>query len=135
MSYRERQESIYRGQAEKRTARETDDDVDIKPVEFTRIVDSMSSQLFTALVGCDTLDSLTVVKRRAGGVSNSGACYLRLDFTKVLMTELAWKDSQHLMIETGTFIYRKVKLLYRPQKPDGSLDVAIQAEWEMPTKK
>lgn len=130
-NYRERQESIYRAQSEKREARETDDDVDIKPVEFTRIMDSMSTQLFSALVGCDTLESLTVVKRRASGRTNSGSCYLRLDFTKVLITELEWKDSQHLMIETGTFIYRKVKVLYRPQKPDGSLDVAIQAEWEM----
>lgn len=132
MSYREKMESIYRGQSAKRAKRERDDEVvDMQPVEFTRVMDSMSTQLFAALVGCDTLDSISVVKRKATGGPNSGDCYLRLDFSKVLITNLGWKDSEHLILETGTFIYRKLTMRYRPQKPDGTLDVAIQAEWEM----
>ena len=135
MTYREKMETIFGGMKERRRNRKATDPVDMQPVEFTRIMDCMSPQLFQALVNCDTLESLSVVKRRAtGGVaggSNSGDCYLRLDFSKVLITELDWKDAEHAMIETGTFIYRKVTLRYRPQKPDGSLDVAIQMEWEM----
>lgn len=131
LTYREKMESIYKGQGDRRDARERDDEVDMQPVTFTRMMDSMSTLLFTALSGCETLDSLTVVKRRAAGTGGSGACYLRLDFTSVLITELEWEDNQHFVLETGTFIYRKLKMLYRPQKPDGTLDVAIQAEWEM----
>ena len=132
LTYREKMETIYQGQYKKASKREKNDDfVDMQPVEFTRVMDAMSSQLFQSLVGCDTLDSISVVKRKAAGTANSGDCYLRLDFSKVLLTNLEWKDSEHLVLETGTFIYRKLTMRYRPQKADGSLDVAIQSEWEM----
>ena len=114
-----------------RDKRAEGEDVDMQPVEFTRLMDSMSTQLFQALVGCETLESLSVVKRKATGSANSGDCYLRLDFSKVLVTNLEWKDSEHVILETCTFIYRKVTIRYRPQRPDGTLDVAIQSEWEM----
>jgi len=109
------------------------EDVDMQPVEFTRVMDSMSTQLFQALVGCETLESISVVKRKATGSANSGDCYLRLDFSKVLVTNLDWKvgESAHVILESCTFIYRKVMIRYRPQRPDGTLDVAIQSEWEM----
>lgn len=105
--------------------------VDMQPVEFTRIMDSMSTLLFKALVGCETLEAVSVVKRKATGSANSGDCFLRLDFTKVLLTHLDWKDSGTHMTESGTFIYRKLTMRYRPQRADGSLDVAVQTEWEM----
>ena len=127
----ERLDAIYRGHAERRDRREAKESLDMREVEFTRVMDSMSTQLFQALAGCDTLDSISVVKRKAAGSKNSGDCYLRLDFSKVLITNLDWKDAEHVVLETGKFIYRKLTMRYRPQKPDGTLDVAIQAEWEM----
>lgn len=105
--------------------------VDMQPVEFTRVMDSMSTLLFKAMVNCDTLETISVVKRKATGSANSGDCFLRLDFTKVLLTHLDWKDTGPHMIETGTFIYRKLTMRYRPQRHDGTLDVAVQTEWEM----
>ena len=36
-----------------------------------------------------------------------------------------------MILETCTFIYRKLTIRYRPQRPDGTLDAAIQSEWEM----
>ncbi len=104
---------------------------DMQPVQFTRILDASSTLLFKALVGCDTLESISVVKRKAAGTSDSGQCYLRLDFLKVLMTNLEWQDAGHVMTETGTFIYREVKISYRPQKADGSLGTVIQSRWKM----
>ena len=118
-------------QDKRRDKRAAGEDVDMQPVEFTRLMDSMSTQLFKALVDCETLESISVVKRKATGSANSGDCYLRLDFSKVLVTNLDWKDSEHVIVETCTFIYRKVTIRYRPQRPDGTLDVAIQSEWEM----
>ena len=105
--------------------------VDMQPVEFTRIFDTASTLMFQALVECETLDSISVVKRKASGTSNSGECYLRLDFEHVLITELAWKEAAHIVTETGAFIYRKVKMQYRPQKSDGSLGAIVEATWEM----
>ena len=108
------------------------DFVDMQPVEFTRLMDRMSPRLFQALTTCETLDSISVVKRKAAGTRNSGAAYLRLDFTKVLLTQLDWKDSEQLILESGTFIYRKLKIQYRPQRPDGALGTPISTEWTMP---
>lgn len=122
---------IQRAQDKRGEKRAKGDDIDMQPVEFTRILDCMSPQLLIALTQCDTLTSISVVKRKATGSANLGTCYLRLDFTGVLMTKLDWKDNEHVMMESGTFIYRKVTLRYRPQKADGSLGVAVQAEWEM----
>jgi len=118
-------------QDKRRDKRAAGEDVDMQPVEFTRLMDSMSTLLFQALVGCETLESISVVKRKATGSANSGDCYLRLDFNKVLVTNLDWKDSEHVILETCTFIYRKLTIRYRPQRPDGTLDAAIQSEWEM----
>jgi len=105
--------------------------VDMRPVEFTRLFDSSSTQLFTALTSSETLPVVTVVKRKASGVAASGLCYLRLDFEDVLMTELTWKDATHVVIETGTFIYKKLKISYAPQSAGGSLLPAVTADWAM----
>ena len=107
------------------------DAIDIQPVEFTRIFDTASTLLFEALVGCQTLDSISIAKRKAAGTSNSGEIYLRLDFEKVLITELDWKDAEHYVEETGTFIYRQIKVRYRPQNADGTLGSIIPMSWKM----
>lgn len=126
-----RDEMLTRLHRTSRAKSSKDESVDIQPVEFTRIMDSMSTLLFKAMVGCDTLESISVVKRKATGSANSGDCFLRLDFTKVLLTHLDWKDTGPHMVESGKFIYRKLTMRYRPQRPNGSLDVAVQTEWEM----
>ncbi len=107
--------------------------VDMQPVEFTRIMDSASTLLFKALVECDTLETISIVKRKAGGNNNTGGCYLRLDFSKVLVTDLSWKDDEqgHVMVETGSFIYRHLTIRYRPQKDTGVLGPVIHSEWTM----
>ena len=105
--------------------------IDIQPVEYTRIFDTASTLLFKALVGCETLDSISIIKRKAAGTINSGLAYLRLDFNKVLVTDLEWKDAEHIIEETGTFIYREVTVRYRPQKADGTLGAIIPMNWKM----
>lgn len=107
------------------------DIIDIQPVKFTRLFDSASTQLFTSLVTCETIRSISIIKRKAAGSRNSGEAYLRLDFTEVLLTDLDWAEEADLIKETGTFIYRKLKVSYRPQKADGSLDVVKNINWTM----
>ena len=106
------------------------DFVDIQPVGFSRLVDMASTALFTALIASQTLDSVTVVKRKAAGTRNGGEIYLRLDFNKVLLTELKWKESAEFIVETGSFIYRELDVQYRPQRADGSLGAVIPSSWK-----
>lgn len=109
------------------------DFVDIQPVGFSRLVDMASMTLFTALIASQTLDSVTIVKRKAAGTRNGGEIYLRLDFNKVLLTELKWKEDEEFIVETGSFIYRELDIQYRPQKADGLLGAVIPSSWRTPS--
>ncbi len=105
--------------------------LDMQPVSYSRQFDTASTLLFQSLVGCETLDQISIVKRKAAGTANSGEVYLRLDFSKVLMTELDWKDAEHIVEETGTFIYKQLQVRYRPQKPDGTMGTVVRTVWTM----
>ena len=107
------------------------DTPDMQPIEFTRLMDSASTLLMGALIGCTTLPSISIIKRKAAGTANGGEAYLRLDFSEVLLTDLDWKESSDVVEETGKFIYRKLKISYRPQSQDGSLKPAVTADWTM----
>lgn len=124
-------ESVLRTQRERYVKRKTGDFVDMQPVSYTRVLDSASPLLFKALTECTTLASITIVKRKGAGAATSGLGYLRLDFSDVLMTSLNWKDSEHVVVETGTFIYRKLTINYLVQKPDGTLIPGSSANWQM----
>lgn len=133
LSLAEKRDRLHASQAQRSAKRNAAEFVDMQPVDFTRVMDSASTLLFKAMVDCETLQEVSIVKRKAVGSENSGECYLRLDFQKVLITKLEWKDSEHIMTETGSFIYRKVTIRYRPQKYDGRLGTVIESSWTMPS--
>lgn len=132
LSLAEKRDRLHASQQQRSAKRHAVEFVDMQPVDFTRVMDSASTLLFKAMVECETLPELSIVKRKAAGSKSAGECYLRLDFQKVLVTKLEWKDSEHIMLETGSFIYRKVTIRYRPQKYDGGLGTVIQSSWTMP---
>jgi type VI secretion system secreted protein Hcp len=104
--------------------------VDGDPVRVSRQIDAASPTLMKYCFNSSTLDSATIVKRRAGGGGVSGLAYLRLDFTGVLITGVSWSDS-HVVKESITFIYRQVKISYRPQDATGKLGANIGASWAL----
>ncbi len=107
------------------------DNPDMQPIDFTRLMDSASLLLMGALTACTTLTSISIVKRKASGTLNAGEAYLRLDFTDVLLTALDWKESNDVVEESGTFIYRQLKVQYRPQAADGTLGALTSVSWAM----
>jgi type VI protein secretion system component Hcp len=125
------QTSVARSQWKRSLSRRKGEFVDMQPVGYTRIMDSSSPLLFKALADCTTVASITIVKRKGAGATTAGRGYLRLDFEEVLMTKLDWKDSEHVMLENGTFIYRKLTIKYLSQKPDGTLVPGSSANWLM----
>jgi len=114
-------------------AKGEDNIVDMEPITFTRFVDQASMSLFQALVAAETLDSITVVKRKAAGTDHSGEIYLRVDFTKALLTCLEWDDDELCVEEKWKFICREVKMQFRPQRDDGSLGAVVSGAWSMNT--
>jgi type VI protein secretion system component Hcp len=104
--------------------------IDGDPVSVTRTIDAASPTIMQYCVDAVTLDSAAIVKRRAAGVGATGLGYLRLDFTGVLITRVAWSDS-HVVKETITMIYREVKITYRQQESSGRLGAKHHAEWKL----
>jgi type VI secretion system secreted protein Hcp len=104
--------------------------IDGEPVRVSRQIDVASPTLMQYCIDATTLDSATIVKRRAGGGGVSGLAYLRLEFTGVLITGVSWSDS-HVVKESITFIYRKLEIFYRPQGATGQLGASINRSWAL----
>ena len=109
--------------------------IDVEPVTFSKDMDSASPVLFAAFVNSETLDSFTIVKRKAAGSDRSGKAYLRLDFTDVLLIDLDMDDDDEVVKEKWKFIARKVDMRFREQNNDGSMGPVIPGGWVMTAAK
>ncbi len=105
--------------------------VDIQPVTFSRQMDIASTVMFLAMTTAETLDSISIIKRKGAGSPNSGEIYLRIDFTKALLIGMDWEDDDQFVQEKWKFICRKVDMRYRSQKSDGTLGPVISGSWSM----
>jgi type VI protein secretion system component Hcp len=115
----------------------TNQSIDMGTISVTRTIDRASAVIMQCCFNCITLDSATIIKRRAAGkaglstqIMESGATYLRLDFTGVLITAVDWSDQQ-VVTEKCTFVARQVQVQYRPQEASGKLGAKSGAKWAM----
>lgn len=104
--------------------------IDMDPIEFTRSLDRASSLLLQNCIKRVNYDSATLIKRRPTGNKSAGEVFLRIDFTKVLMTNIEWSDDEPVK-ETCKFVCRAVTIHYKPQLPDGTLGAAVPGFWTM----
>lgn len=104
--------------------------VAVQPITFTRIVDRSSTELLHHFIRHRTFDSATIVKRKAAGGGIAGEPYLRLDFSTVLITNIAWSNDDQVT-ETVQFISRAITVQYRPQLSDGTLGAIRSGFWSM----
>lgn len=108
--------------------------IDLQEISVSRQMDKASP---TLLLNCLTLTAFTkavIVKRKVvGGVLANGEVhhmgYLRLEFEKPLITSVDWDDDGEFVKEKLKFVCRGLKVAYRPQKNDGTLDSAVSMEW------
>jgi type VI protein secretion system component Hcp len=103
---------------------------DLRPVTFTRAIDSASARLMQNCIDGKSYSSASLVKRKAAGTKAAGEVYLRLDFVGVLMTEMSWTNDDEVE-EQCEFICRSVTISYRPQLPDGTLGAIVPGFWSM----
>ncbi len=108
---------------------------EIYPVEFdtfsfTRLVDRASPIFLECCCNSKSFASATLIKRRSAGALGARA-FLRMDFTDVLITGVAWGDGA-LAKEKTSFICRGAKVVYKRQKPDGTFAPSATAEWSEP---
>lgn len=105
---------------------------------FERIIDSASPIFFECCCTSKTFDSATLVKRLSqgdvGGVYRPSLAYLKIEFTKVLITGINWDDGD-LVKEQCEFICQGMTVTYRRQTADGTIGGGdVGAFWPNPKK-
>ena len=104
--------------------------LDLGDVSIDRVIDRASPMLLKAALAPMPLVSAAIVKRRASGSTQTGEAYMRMDFTGVLITKIAWSDGD-VVKEKITFIYRKIEFQYRSQNPSGKLLNPVSGKWPL----
>jgi type VI secretion system secreted protein Hcp len=110
--------------------------VSISSFNVTKQTDSASAALFKACCDGSHFDKAHVVLRKAGGKPVE---YLKYDFEEVFVASIQWGGSgggDDTPTESVSFSFGKVKVIYTPQKPDGTpISPAKEAGWDMRTNK
>ncbi len=108
--------------------------LEFESFSFSRIVDAASPIFFQACCTSQSFDSAVLVKRlsQGGGKDRPTMAYLRIEFTKVLITGLSWDDGE-LVKEKCDFICQGMKLTYKQQGADGLIGTSsTEATWPNP---
>ena len=101
---------------------------------FTHHVDKASPLLMRACATGEHIPEATITVRKAGKGQQE---YLVIKMTDVLVTSVSTSISAEgdAAAEGVALAFAKVDLEYKPQKPDGSLDVGIHFKYDLKANK
>ena len=101
---------------------------------FTHHVDKASPALMRACATGEHIKDATITVRKAGKGQQE---YLVIKLTDVLVTSVSMSVSAEgdATSEGVALVFAKVDLEYKPQKPDGSLDVGIHFQYDLKANK
>jgi hypothetical protein len=109
--------------------------IDVQEISVSRQMDVGSPILFSSCVNLVPFTTAILVKRKiVGGIAARGVTvplmgFLRIEFKEPLITSVEWEDGE-VIKEKLKFVCRGGTIIYRPQKPNGTLGEQISAEWE-----
>ena len=109
--------------------------IDLEEISISRQLDKASPIFLQSCLKLQPFTKAVIVKRKVvGGVMAKSSVrhlgFLRLEFTKPLITAVDWEDGE-IVREKLKFICRGVTVAYRPQKPDGSLGDPVSMSWDL----
>jgi type VI secretion system secreted protein Hcp len=101
---------------------------------FTHHVDKASPVLMKACATGEHIKEATITVRKAGKGQHE---YLIIKMTDVLVTSVSTSVSAEgdATVEGVALAFAKVDFVYRPQKPDGSLDVGVHFKYDLKANK
>ena len=101
---------------------------------FTHRVDKASPVLMKSCATGEHIKDATITVRKAGKGQQE---YLVITMTDVLVTSVAMSVSAEgdATMEGVALAFAKVDLVYKPQKPDGSLDVGVHFKYDLKANK
>ena len=103
-------------------------------LSFTHRLDKASPLLMKACATGEHIREATITVRKAGAGQQE---YLVIKMTDVLVTGVSTSMSADgdAAVESVELAFGKVDLEYKPQKPDGSLDVGIHFTYDLKANK
>jgi type VI secretion system secreted protein Hcp len=101
---------------------------------FTHHIDKASPLLMKACATGEHIKDATITVRKAGKVPQE---YLLIKLTDVLVTGVSTSANVEgdATVESVALAFAKVDLEYKPQRPDGSLDVGIHFKYDLKANK
>jgi type VI secretion system secreted protein Hcp len=101
---------------------------------FTHHVDKASPLVMKACATGQHISDATITVRKAGKGQQE---YLIIKMTDILVTSVSTSVSaeEGATIESVVLAFAKVDLEYKPQKPDGSLDVGLHFKYDLKAQK
>ena len=101
---------------------------------FTHHFDKASPVLMAKCATGEHIKEATITVRKAGEGQQE---YLVITMTDVLVTSVSTSDGAEgdTAVEDVALAFAKVDLEYKPQKPDGSLDVGIHFRFDLKANK
>ena len=101
---------------------------------FTHRLDKASPVLMKACATGEHIKDATITARKAGKGQQE---YLLITMTDVLVTSVSTSVSAEgdTTMEAVSLAFAKVDLVYKPQKPDGSLDVGVHFKYDLKSNK
>jgi type VI secretion system secreted protein Hcp len=101
-------------------------------LSFTHKIDKASPVLMKGCATGQHLKEATITHRKAGKGQHD---FLVIKMNDVFITAVTDADNHEGHVETVSLVFAKVDLEYRPQKPDGSLDVGIHFKYDIKANK
>lgn len=105
--------------------------VNMQDFHFTMHMSSATPNLLLACASGDHIKKAQLICRKAGKEQQE---YLTIDFDDLMISSYQTGGSagaSMLPIDQISFNYSKIKMTYKPQKADGSLDSPKTAGWDL----
>ncbi len=104
--------------------------VNVQDLSFTKYVDKTTPDLMLAAANGKHFDEAMLIVRKAG---EKPLEYIKIQLASVLISAVSTGGSggEDRLTENVTLNFAKCKLIYTPQKPDGSGDAAVTMGWDI----
>ena len=105
---------------------------DFQPLNITKYVDKASPNLIQMLAKGKHFSTASLHICKSGDGKQE---YLTIEFEEVLVENVSvgGAEGDERLVENISLIFGKIKYTYKPQKTDGSLGGAVEAQWNIAT--
>ena len=110
--------------------------VSMQDFHFTARVSAASPKLMLACATGQHIKDAVMNVRRAGEQKEGNAAFLTYSFQGVVITSVQEAgDTSNIPLDSVSFAFQKIDVMYKPQKADGSLDAGLHFKYDIKANK